>query len=388
MFSARTGWRLQPNALTGALERLRARGARLLDLSASNPTECGFEYDQQTILDALRHPAALHYTPDPRGLLSAREHVARYYAERGCSVDPAQIILTTSTSEAYSFLFRLLCDPGDCVLVPAPSYPLFDLLADVNDVKLSPYRLLYGDGWHVDLPHAAAQLSRKRTRAVVLVHPNNPTGSYIKPAERDALSAMCSERGAALISDEVFLDYAQPGQAQPSFAENAETLTFTLSGLSKIGGLPQMKLAWLVCSGPTETRNGALERLEVISDTFLSMNAPLQHALPVLLVQAPRLQQQVNARIAANLAILDSSLGASSRVSRLRVEGGWYAVLRVPAVRPDEELAVELLEGHGVLVHPGHFYDFPGEGYLVVSLITPEAAFREGIQAVLAVVGG
>src|SRR4051794_15418161 len=283
MFARRTEWNLAPNRFSVALERAKNSGRKLLDLSVSNPTEVGLTYDESTILAALNQPAALRYEPDPRGLPSARQAVAAYYAEHGAEASPHRIILTTSTSEAYSFLFRLLCDPGDEVLIALPSYPLFDLLAGIQDVKLASYPLFYDHGWHIDV-HALESAVSARTRAVLVVHPNNPTGSFVSESERLALLKLCGKKELALIADEVFLDFAHPGTTVESFAREQQlALTFTLSGLSKITALPQLKLAWLVASGPAESRERAMERLEVIADTYLSVNAPIQHALPDLL---------------------------------------------------------------------------------------------------------
>ena len=291
------------------------------------------------------------------------------------------MLLTTSTSEGYSYLFRLLCNPGDEVLVPKPSYPLFEFLADLQDVKLVPYPLIYDHGWFVDFASMRKSAS-ERTRAVVVVHPNNPTGSYASAQEREELNRFCCEREAALIVDEVFLDYEMEGK-HGSFVTNANAMTFTLSGISKISGLPQMKMAWIAASGPQRERDGALERLEVIADTYLSMNAPVQLAAPVLLDARKTIQSQLQARVRANLADLDRQLASQKNCARLQVEGGWYAVLRVPVTRSDEDLAIALLRECSVLVHPGHFYDFANDGYLVLSLITPEEEFRRGIERTL-----
>jgi alanine-synthesizing transaminase len=382
MFAERTNWNLEPNRLSEALARHRAAGKPLLDLTISNPTECGFDYDQRAILEALQNPAALKYTPEPRGLVSARQAVAEYYAERRVQVNVDDIFLTTSTSEAYSYAFRLLCNPGDELLIPAPSYPLFDFLADIQDVKVVRYPLVYDHGWQIDF-HSLEQAITPRTRAVVVVHPNNPTGHFTKRAEVQKLNSICAERGLALIADEVFLDFCL-GKDQPSsFAANLDTLTFTLSGISKICGLPQMKAAWLVVSGPQELKDKAKDRLEVIADTFLSMNAPVQLALPAFLSQGRAFQKQLMERVPRNLAGLDRELTLHKVCSRLEVEGGWYAILRVPATRSDEDLALALLAEKGVYVHPGHFYDFPSGGYLVVSLICEEREFKIGLQSLL-----
>ncbi|MFZ0583969.1 MAG: pyridoxal phosphate-dependent aminotransferase [Candidatus Acidiferrales bacterium] len=383
MFAGRTHWNFELNRLSEALARHRAAGKALLDLTASNPTECGFEYAGCAILEALSNPAALKYSPDARGLRTAREAVAGYYAARGVAVPIDDVILTTSTSEAYSFAFRVLCNPGDVVLIPEPSYPLFEFLAEIQDVKLVRYPLVYDHGWQIDF-NALESAITERTRAVVVVHPNNPTGHYVKARELEALKRVCAARELAIIADEVFLDFALTDEARFSFAGNGGALTLTTSGLSKISGLPQMKAAWLIASGPEPMKAEALARLEVIADTYLSMNAPVQAALPVFLEQRHAFQKQILARVMKNLAELDRQLALQTVCSRLMVEGGWYVVLRVPATRPDEELAIELLERRGVYVHPGHFYDFAGDGYLVLSLIASEAEFREGVEAMLA----
>ena len=385
MFASRTGWQLAPNAFTVALEKRRAAGGEVLDLTESNPTRCGLRYDQAAILAALSQSGALDYSPDPRGLPEARSAVAGYYRERapGATV-PAldHIFLTTSTSEAYTWLFRLLCDPGDEVLVPAPSYPLFDFLAGLQDVRLVPYALLYDHGWQIDF-HSLEKALSARTRALVVVNPNNPTGSFVKTEELTNLGWLCAPREIALIADEVFLDYAHDRRPRHSLAGMRDTLTFALSGLSKIACLPQMKVAWIAAGGPPDLLVPALARLEVIADTYLSMNAPLQLALPALLEQRHSLQEQLAARIAANLAELDRRLAGQKSCSRLEVEVGFYAVLRVPVTRSDEELAIALLDERGVHVHPGHFYDFPSDGYVVLSLITPAETFAEGVGRLL-----
>jgi alanine-synthesizing transaminase len=383
MFAERTNWNFAPNRLSQALARHRTAGKALLDLTASNPTDCGFEYARGAILEALANPAALEYSPDARGLPTAREAVARYYAAHGAAVALGDIILTTSTSEAYTFGFRLLCNPGDEVLIPEPSYPLFAFLAEIQDVKLVRYPLVYDHGWQIDF-NALERAITGRTRAVIVVNPNNPTGNYVKAREVEALNRVCVARELAIVADEVFLDFALTDEARFSFAGNGGVLTFTTSGLSKISGLPQMKAAWLIASGPPRLKEPALARLEVIADTYLSMNVPVQTALPVFLEQRHAFQKQLLARVMKNLAELDRQLALQKACSRLTVEGGWYVVLRVPATRLDEELAIELLERRGVYVHPGHFYDFAGDGYLVLSLIAREEEFREGVEAVLA----
>ncbi len=382
MFSRRTDWKLTPNRFTEALQEVRASGKELLDLTVSNPTRAGIEFDGAAILDSFRNLRSLDYDPQPKGLRSAREAVAAYYHERNQPVDPERLVLTTSTSEGYSYVFRLLANPGDEVLVPKPSYPLFDFLAELQDVKLVGYPLLYDHGWQIDWPSLESALSAK-TRALVVVHPNNPTGSYVSASERERLGELCRDRGLGLIVDEVFLDYAHDGLQRAGFAANDAALTFTLSGISKISALPQMKLAWIAVSGPDSDVEGAVQRLEVIADTYLSLNAPVQLAAGKLLEQRKKIQPQLTQRVRRNLAELDLQLKGQQSSARLDVEGGWYAVLRVPATQSDEDLAIALLRNTGTMVHPGHFYDFPRDGYLVISLITPEGEFREGISRLL-----
>ncbi len=293
--------------------------------------------------------------------------------------------MTTSTSEAYSFAFRLLCNAGDELLIPSPSYPLFDYLAEIQDVKLVRYPLVYDHGWQIDF-HSLEGAITARTRGVIVVHPNNPTGHFAGAADLARLNAICAARRMVLIADEVFLDFGLGGERAASFATNVGALTFAMSGLSKICGLPQMKIAWLITSGPADLKTQALARLEVIADTYLSMSAPLQAATPALLNERHVFQKQLMERVRANLAELDAHLAGQKSCSRLDVEGGWYAVLRVPAMRSDEELALKLLAKKDVYVYPGHFYDFPGDGYLVVSLITPKTEFSEGIAQLLSIV--
>jgi alanine-synthesizing transaminase len=379
-WSARTQWDMQETLWASELARLRAAGTRLWDLTASNPTACGFALDAASILGPLSRPEALHYEPNPRGLRSAREAVSGYYRDHGASVDPEQIFLTTSTSEAYSFLFRLLCDPGDEVLIGQPGYPLFDFLARLDDVRLIPYELFYDHGWHLDV-QALRRRVTSRTRAIAVVHPNNPTGHFTRAQERAAIEELCREHGLALIVDEVFLDYGLGGdEAGQSFAAGSHLApTFVLSGLSKVAALPQMKAAWMACFAEPE----AIMRLEVICDTFLSMSAPIQHAVPAWLSHRGAAQGQIRERLKRNLATLDAILLRQTLVSRLEVEAGWYAVLRVPGLQTEEETALELLLERGVVVHPGGFFGFPGQGWLVVSLLAPEGEFTEGVEAII-----
>ena len=384
MFADRTRWNLQVNQFSQALERRRKSGEQILDLTASNPTTVGLKYDESAILTGLSRPESLIYEPDPKGLKSARRAVAQYYGDssQATELDPESIILTASTSEAYSYLFRLLCNAGDEVLVGTPSYPLFEYLAEIQDVRLVHYELVYDHGWQIDFDSLRQRLT-PRTKAIMLVHPNNPTGSYVSNDERTELNAIARGNEIALVVDEVFLDFPLDKARHTSFATNADVLTFTLSGLSKICALPQMKLAWLIGSGPEELKTEALARLELIADTYLSPSAPIQHATADFLAMRNAVQDQLLTRVRANLAELDLQLDGQQLCRRLEVRGGWYATLRVPVTRTDEQLAVELLEERSVIVHPGLFFDFHSDGYLVLSLITPPPAFAEGVRRVV-----
>jgi alanine-synthesizing transaminase len=387
-FSARTGWETTETDLARALRERKASGLPIYDLTASNPTQCGFTYDESAILRPLAAREALIYEPNPLGMLHARQAVCAYYRSHGASANPAHIFLNTSTSEAYSYLFRLLCDPGDEILIAQPSYPLFDFLAALDDVKLTPYALFYDHGWHLDI-EAVRRCITPRTRAIALVHPNNPTGHFTKAHERAQLEALCVERDLVLVIDEVFLDYPLKSADASTFATGPHpVLTFVLSGLSKIAGLPQMKAAWISIFGPhdalkDDTLKQAMSRLEIIADIFLSMNAPVQHALPHWLIHRYGIQQQIRQRTAANLEILDTLLAKQTMITRLEVEAGWYAVLRIPALRSDEETAIHLIRESGVSTHPGYFFGFPGNGWLVISLLTQEIEFKRGTMAII-----
>ena len=374
-FSNRTEWNTEESVLARA-HRLRVEaGLPIADLTASNPTRCGFEYDMG-LLSALGDGKALDYDPQPLGLRRAREAVCGYYADHAVQVEPERVVLTTSTSEAYSFLFKLLCDPGDEIIVPQPGYPLFDFLAVLDDVHIRPAPLVYDHGWQIE-PEGFRRVMTANTRAIVLVHPNNPTGHFTKPWEAQGMARLCRKQGIALIVDEVFLDYSFGAEKAESFAAGLDGVdVFVVSGLSKIAGLPQMKAAWIVATGPHAP--AAMERLEVIADTFLSMNAPVQGAIPVWIAGRERIQGQIRERVTTNLSELDGQLASLEIVRRLIVEGGWYAVLRIPAIRPDEQAVLELLE-RGVWVHPGYFFGMESAGWLVVSLLGPVEEFRTGM---------
>jgi alanine-synthesizing transaminase len=379
-FSQRTNWNTEESRLARAHRLRMEAGLPIADLTASNPTRCGFEYPSN-LLKALTDARGLDYDPQPRGLLQAREAVCAYYAEHGVAVAPEKVVLTTSTSEAYSYLFRLLCDPCDEIVVPQPGYPLFDFLAGLDDVRLKFAPLVYDHGWQID-PEGFRRAITPATRAIVLVHPNNPTGHFTKPWEAEELARLCREFDLSLIVDEVFLDYrfADMERAK-SFAAGLEGVpVYVVSGLSKIAGLPQMKAAWIVAAGPDA--GAAMDRLEVIADTFLSMNAPVQWALPAWLRERNAIQRQIGECVTANLAELDRQLGQQKTVQRLKVEGGWYAVLRIAALRLDELTVRELLD-RGVWIQPGHFFGMPESGWLVVSLLGRGGEFAQGVAGIL-----
>jgi aspartate/methionine/tyrosine aminotransferase len=388
VFAKRTDWDLRPNRFSRSLQAHRAAGKKLFDLTVSNPTSCGFDYSGKEILTALSDPLSLKYSPESKGLLSAREAVAKYYATlpgysgEFTGTNSENVVLTSGTSEAYSYVFRLLCEAGDEILVPVPSYPLFEYLADLNDVRLVPYHLIYDHGWQVDFDSLRAAIS-PRTRAILTVNPNNPTGSFLRERGAGELVETCAAHKLAIIADEVFLDYLFDTTAARTFAVENRSLCFTLSGLSKISALPQMKLAWLVVSGPEALVKPALDRLEIIADTFLSPGTPVQLAAPRLLALRRDMQWQLRSRIAENLQQLDSLVAGAPQTSRLELAGGWYAVLRVPATLPDEDMAIALLERHSVLIHPGRFFDFPRDGFIVMSLIAASADFDEGARRLI-----
>ncbi len=430
MFSSRLNWNLSPNPLTQLLEAKRAQGVPILDLTESNPTRCGFHYDDAAILSAMAQPQAMRYEPSPSGLLSAREAIADYYCRkfvipseaRNLSYSPRDsssqklvlsevegtllgmtnpcgadsLFLTASTSEAYSFLFKLLGNAGDEILVPQPSYPLFEFLAGLESLRTIHYPLRYSQdfrvltystplqdarrefgslhtGWQINFEVLRESIS-ERTKAIIIVNPNNPTGNYLKKDELAELNALCSERNIALIVDEVFSDYPNDEDANrvETVVGNEGALTFALSGLSKVVALPQMKLGWIQVSGERKSVEEAMSRLELIADTYLSVATPVQHATPKLLAMRGAIQKEIRERVEINGKVLDDL-----RLSVLKREGGWYAVIEIE--QDDERLAYELLERKNVLVHPGYFYDFTGRHVIVVSLITKKEVFEEGI---------
>jgi alanine-synthesizing transaminase len=381
MFSSRLPARHDVNAISRALEARLAAGRPLVDLTESNPTRVGLTGDA-VWLDALANPGASLYAPDPFGLPTAREAVASDAARRGARLDPGHIVLTSSTSEAYSWLFKLLCSPGEAVLVPQPSYPLFDHLTALDGVRALPYRLTYHGRWDIDWEQIDA--APPHTRALLIVSPNNPTGSMVSADELSRLAATCARRGWALIADEVFADYTlEADHPLTDLAARLEVLTFSLGGASKSLGLPQVKLGWIVVGGPPSALEAALEALALIADTYLSVSTPVQVAAPSLFAAGARIREAIHDRVRGNLAAARRLAGAVPACSLLRVDGGWSLVVRVPAVRSEEALVLHLIEDHGILVHPGYFFDFAREAFVVVSLLPPEPVFSEAFARLL-----
>lgn len=385
MFSSRIKWDLTVNRLAGLLAAKRAAGQPILDLTEANPTRTGLLTSGADLLDQLAIPDSLTYQPMPRGLENAREAVVSYYRERGLRTDPAQLHLTASSSEGYSWLFKLLANQGEAILVPQPSYPLFDFLATLEGVRLIPYQLRYYHhlGWRIDFESIAEAITSD-VRAIIIVSPNNPTGSFIKRDELEKLHLICQQHKLAVIVDEVFSDYGlgEDPQRVVSMAGNDQSLTFVLSGLSKILALPQMKLGWIATSGPPALVDEAVERLDLIADTFLSVGAPVQHALPAWMGHRSSLQAGIRERLRTNLDRLANHPQLEPN-RLLHLEGGWYATLEVPRYIPEEELVIRLLEEQGVLLHPGYFFDFERESYLVVSLLPAPDIFAEALDRLL-----
>lgn len=384
MFSSRVSSDLTPNRLSAAIARLRQDRVEFDDLTESNPTRVGLAYPGR-LLDALASPAGLAYDPQPFGMPSARDAVVGDFRRRGMTVPRDRVVLTASTSDAYSLLFKLLCNPGDEVLVPVPSYPLFEYLATLDSVQARSYRLEYHGEWSLDL-EGVRRATTDRTRAVVVVNPNNPTGSYLKPAELSALAAHCEANGLALIGDEVFAEYVLDADLPRtcSVLAQRQALTFGLGGLSKGLGLPQLKLGWIVVTGPDDAVKPALDRLELICDTYLSVATPVQEGLPSLLADGAAVRSQIRERVTRNYRALLEATRRCPLVDVLPAEGGWYAVLQVPAMQSEESLVLRLLERDRVLVHPGYFFDFPREAFLVFSLLPHPDVFDRAVSRVLA----
>jgi alanine-synthesizing transaminase len=380
MFSDRVPTELATNRLTAMVAAARAQGRRVLDLTVTNPTRVGFEYPAD-LFGPLADPGALRYDPRPFGRLDAREAVARDYARQGLRVAADRVVLTASTSEAYSLLFKLLAGAGDEVLVPRPSYPLFEHLTRLDLVTAIPYHLEYHGAWSIDLPSIERAITA-RTRALLLVSPNNPTGSFVAREELDRIASLCRTRDIAIIADEVFADYElEPGAlaAADRAATRGDVLTFSLGGLSKSAGLPQVKLGWIAVSGPDALVAAAIDRLELVCDTYLSVSTPVQAAASCLVEAGAGIRAQIAARTSANYQYLRHAVTAAGACRLLRSDAGWSAVLQVPTLQSEEDLVVHLLEHEGVLAQPGYFYDFPRESFVVVSLITPPAVLADGI---------
>jgi alanine-synthesizing transaminase len=378
MFSSRLP-PLAANPFSLAVNRLRRDGGILLDLTETNPTRVGLP-GAGAGLSALADPRAARYCPDPRGIAPARAAVARAYDETGGGVDPDRIVLTASTSEAYSILFKLLCNPDDEVLVPQPSYPLFELLTKLDAVRPVPYRLRYHDEWSIDRASLEAALT-PRSRALLVVNPNNPTGSMLRGADREWMARLAADAGLAIVADEVFADYPlSPRADATSWLNERRALTFTLGGLSKSAGLPQMKLAWIVMSGPPARVDEARDRIDVIADTYLSVSTPVQLAAGRLMTAGADVRTAIRRRLTDNLARLRAEAARSEAVTLFEPEGGWSAVLHAPRIPSEEALVLGLLAEDGVIVHPGYFFDFPVEGFFVVSLLPEPATFDEGIS--------
>jgi alanine-synthesizing transaminase len=386
VFSRRLPPHAEPNALSRAIVALRAEGAPIADLTDSNPTSAAIPYPDG-LLTSLAATEGLTYEPHPFGLPSARDAVAVDQLRRGARVDPAQVVLTASSSEAYSWLFKLLCNPGEAVLVPRPSYPLFEHLTALEGVRAHHYSLEYHGRWAIDVDAIAA--APQDVRALLVVSPNNPTGSYLDEEEFQRLFRLCRERRWALVADEVFADYPLDA-AHPvtDIAARSDVLSFTLAGLSKSAGLPQLKLGWCIVGGPQPQRDAALAALEIIADSYLSVGTPVQVAAPRLLDAGASVRAAIQARTRRNLAMLRAAAGRYPACELLRTEGGWSAVLRVPATRSEEQLVLDLLRNERILVHPGYFFDFSHEAYLVVSLLPAPDLFEDAVERILGFVSG
>lgn len=401
LFSNRTNWHRQPNKLSELLHSLRNNGKQIVDLTVSNPPECGFDYPENEIISALSNPSSLHYEPNPRGLLTARETVCEHYQKKNIIINPSNTFLTASTSEAYSILFKLLCNPGDSVIVPKPSYPLFDYLAQLNDVQLQHYNLRYDGEWHIDIdslknciieafapvahqPSAGNDSKIGKIKAIVIVNPHNPTGMFVMTDEYRVIKEIAHYYNLAIIVDEVFIDYPFDDNERriTSTANENEVLTFTMNGISKMIGLPQMKLGWIIVSGQRSIVNEAIERLEIICDTFLSVNTPVQIALQRLFEHGKVIQQNILERIRSNYSTLKNKT-FDTPCSVLTAHGGWYGIISVPRIKTDEEWSLQLLEKKGIYVHPGYFFDFDEDGHFVVSLLTERSVFKKAISVMV-----
>jgi len=371
-----------PNQLFDLIAVKRRRGEVIIDLTESNPTRCGFSYPEKEILAALANESSLLYQPEPRGLLIARKAIANYYATLGVIVKPEYIVLTASTSEAYSFLFKLLCNADDAIIVPQPSYPLFEYLCQLNDVALRHYCLAYDGEWHIDFESLQSTFT-DRTRAIVLVHPNNPTGSYLKQNEFELVCAFAAKHHCVVIADEVFgpYDFSSDSNRASVLTSNTSILSFSLNGISKLLGFPQFKLSWIVVRGNSQQTDEAMSRLDIIADTFLSVNTPAQVALPKLFDHSQFIREQIRMRVQSNFHLLQR-IFKDSKVSVFHVEGGWYAILQLPQFHNDEEWAVELLHQQNILVYPGHFFEIKQKSCIVLSLLPTSELFTNTLSQI------
>ncbi len=375
IFAERTNWELALNRITQAKERLVKQGKKIADLTESNPTACGFSYPKEEILSVFSDEAHLSYHPNSKGIDSARQAVAQYYDEIGYSIDKERILLTSSTSEAYSVLLRLLVNPGERVLIPAPSYPLFEFIVELNDAHIDTYPIVYeNNAWQIDIDGLKDAVC-KETKVIILVNPNNPTGSFVKQSELDAINKICKENSIALICDEVFFDYNLDAQEHISLVNNNEFFTCVLGGLSKSLGLPQMKLSWIAINGQEKLIGEAVSRLDVILDTYLSVNTPVQNVLGKWLILRGEIQTGILKRIEKNISFLQKHFPDNA----LRVEGGWYAVIKLSSGGNEEQFVLNLLEKEHIFVHPGYFFDFNENGYIVLSLLPKEDVFEKAI---------
>jgi len=389
MFTRRTNWSFEMNPLMARLSALRQQGEQIIDLTESNPTLYGFKYPKEKILTALANPKNMSYEPSPWASVPAREAIVSHYQQKGIRIKEQRVFFTASTSEAYAFLFRLLVDQDECILVPRPSYPLFEFLAQLNDVGMEQYPLIYDDRWSIDFKALTKAIS-PRTKAVLLVNPNNPTGSYIREEELAELNHICQKHNLVLICDEVFSDYRfdRDKKIVSSLAGNSSVLTFSLAGASKSLGLPQMKIGWVIVSGPDKLVAAALERLEIILDTYLSVNTPALNALPEWLKLQPVIQKEISGHLLSNHDYLTKKVAAVPACQCLPVEGGWYAIVRLPNIKSEEDWILEFLERDHVFIHPGYFFDFQAGVYIVLSLLPEPKVFQQGVSRILSRVRG
>lgn len=383
MFSKRTDWDLHPNRLTQLIDERRSQGLPIIDLTESNPTKCGFDYHADELLDALVEEDNLEYKPNPKGSFRARQTISEYYNEMGITVNPEQIFLTSSTSESYNFIFRLLMDVGDEILVPQPSYPLLDYIAQISDVRVKYYKLLYDDEWHIDF-HSLRHAISKNTEAILVIHPNNPTGSYVKKDEYDSLVEIAANNNLSIISDEVFFGYPFYNEDRRiiSFANTDSVLTFTLNGISKMLGLPQMKLGWIVVKGGGKKSDEASMRLEVLTDTFLPVSSPIQNALSKWMSNRRRISHQIINRTRKNYEALIECVKNYPLLQVYKIEGGWNAIIKFPYNTLTEDLSEYLVTKYGVIVQPGYYFDFEKNDSIVVSLIVKKEIFTQGIETI------